>query len=67
MIRDFLASQLLLVIDAKIMATYIMPVTTCSQRVFNFTQQPMGDQLPFDAWDELLGLLLLPEKDSDGS
>ena len=53
-------------VKAKLMEAYSIPATVRAQRVLDLVNQPLGDTTPTDAWNEIQGLMLLPDVDKDG-
>ena len=50
----------------KLTATYTLSKPARAQRVLDLITTPMGDASPSEAWDELVGLLMLDEVDDKG-
>ncbi|XP_068240168.1 uncharacterized protein [Palaemon carinicauda] len=50
----------------KLIGIYSLSVSVSAQKVLDLADKPMGDTSPVEAWDELTGLLMLPETDSNG-
>ena len=50
----------------KMTATFSLSVPVRAARIIDLASQPLGDIGPLQAWDELRGLVMLPDVDADG-
>ncbi|XP_068247669.1 uncharacterized protein [Palaemon carinicauda] len=54
-------------VRAKLIELYSPPIPERARRIFDLLQQPLRDQSPTEAWEELQNLIFFPGRDTDGN